>query len=238
MIVSINQPAYLPWLGYYDRIANSDLHVVLDHVQFEKNSFTNRNRIRNKQGAIWLTVPIITSGRYGNLAINTLEIANSSNWRNKHWASLQSCYSRSTYFSFYKEMYQSIYLEEWRMFMPFVRKLLLQQLFDLGITTPLVFSSELEVSGSKSDLVLNICTSLGADVYLSGPHGRNYINERAFSEAGIIVSYQDYLHPSYSQCWPGFESNLSALDLLFNHGAASLDIIKKARRSNCAYGKA
>jgi len=75
LIVSINQPAYLPWLGYFNRVANSDLHVVLDHVQYEKNSFTNRNKIRTAQGFSWLTLPLKTKGKFGNLAINTVEIA-------------------------------------------------------------------------------------------------------------------------------------------------------------------
>ena len=75
MIVSINQPAYLPWLGYFHRIAVSDLHVVLDHVQFEKNSFTNRNKVRTASGTPWLTVPVRSKGRFGDLAINEVDIA-------------------------------------------------------------------------------------------------------------------------------------------------------------------
>lgn len=83
MIVSINQPAYLPWLGYFDRIARSDIHVVLDHVQFEKNSFTNRNKIRTKEGSAWLTIPLSTKGKFGNLEIRNLEFASHGGWEKK-----------------------------------------------------------------------------------------------------------------------------------------------------------
>src|SRR5476651_588587 len=101
MRVSINQPAYLPWLGYFDRIAISDVHVVLDQVQFEKNSMTNRNKIRTSNGSSWLTVPIKTKGRFGDLSICDLEVDTSSNWRDKHWKAICQNYSRSPYFGRY-----------------------------------------------------------------------------------------------------------------------------------------
>ena len=95
MIVSINQPAYLPWLGYFHRIAVSGAHVVLDHVQFEKNSFTNRNKVRTAGGWCWLTVPVRTKGRFGDLAIRSLEIDNSTDWRARHWKTLYQSYKRA-----------------------------------------------------------------------------------------------------------------------------------------------
>src|ERR1051326_8427944 len=98
MIVSINQPAYLPWLGYFDRIAASDIHVVLDHVQFEKNSFVNRNKVRTAQGATWLTVPVETSGKFGQLPIDQLQIASDQPWARKHWKTIEQCYAHAPYF--------------------------------------------------------------------------------------------------------------------------------------------
>ena len=103
MIISINQPGYLPWAGYFDRIAKSDLHVVLDHVQFEKNSFVNRNQILGQAGPFWLTVPVRTKGRFGNLSIANLEIDTSQFWRRKHLESIRSSYSRSPFFGEYWE---------------------------------------------------------------------------------------------------------------------------------------
>ena len=109
--------------------------------------------------------------------------------------------------------------------MPFLRALLKQHVLDLGIKTPLVFSSDMAISGHKSDLILEICNSVGATTYLSGPHGQSYIDNKAFIDNGITVTYQDYKHPVYAQAWAGFESHLSILDLLFNQGMESLKII-------------
>jgi hypothetical protein len=225
MIVSINQPAYLPWLGYFERIARSDLHVVLDHVQFEKNSFTNRNKIRLKSGTTWLTIPVASKGRFGSLEINRLEFANEKTWQTKHWNSLQTNYARAPFFINYASSYERLYKSQPLLFFPFVRAFLLQHLNDLGIKTPVLFSSDLNVSGQKSDLVLNICQAVGATTYLSGALGRNYLDPNSFEAAGISIRYQNYHHPTYQQAWSGFESHLGILDLLFNHGPDSLTIL-------------
>lgn len=225
MIVSINQPAYLPWLGYFERIATSDLHVVLDHVQFEKNSFTNRNRVRTKEGAAWLTVPVATSGRFGDLAIRGLRFAAGDPWRKKHWATLRMNYARAPFFAAYAPAYEALYAREWSDFGEMSRAFLAQHLHDLGIATPLRYSSELGVGGAKGELVLNLCRATGADTYLSGPLGRDYLDPAAFADAGIALRFQDYAHPTYTQVWPGFEPRLGVLDLLFNHGPRSLEIL-------------
>lgn len=225
MIVSINQPAYLPWLGYFERIARSDLHVVLDHVQFEKNSFTNRNKVRVKDGTSWLTIPLATKGRFGDLAIRHLEFVPGDPWRKKHWATLRMNYAKAPFFAAYAPAYEALYAREWPGFMPFVRAMLEQHLHDLGIATPLRYSSEMNVGGAKSELVLNLCRATGASVYLSGALGRDYLDTAAFTAAGIEVRFQDYVHPVYRQAWPDFHSHLCVLDLLFNHGPASREIL-------------
>jgi hypothetical protein len=225
MIVSINQPAYLPWLGYFERIARSDVHVVLDHVQFEKNSFTNRNKVRTREGSTWLTVPLATKGTFGQLAIRGLEFAPNDPWQRKHWATLRMNYARAPFFARYAPAYEALYARSWDGFMPMVRALLQQHLSDLEIATPLVFSSELGVGGAKSELVLNLCRATGATTYLSGKMGRDYLDLPAFAAAGIGVAFQDYEHPVYAQTAPGFESAMGVLDLIFNHGPASREIL-------------
>lgn len=225
MIVSINQPAYLPWLGYFERIAVSDLHVVLDHVQFEKNSFTNRNKARTKEGSTWLTVPLATKGRFGDLAIHSLEFAANDPWAKKHWATLRMTYGKAPFFQQYAPAYEALYAQAWTGFMPMVRAFLRQHLRDLQIETPLRFSSEMGIGGTKSELVLNLCRATGATTYLSGALGRNYLDEAAFAAAGLGVRYQDYQHPTYAQVHGGFEPYLGVLDLIFNHGPASREIL-------------
>lgn len=225
MIVSINQPAYLPWLGYFHRIAVSDLHIVLDHVQFEKNSFCNRNKVRTKDGAAWLTVPLATKGRFGDLAIHTLEFAPHDSWQKKHWNTLRMNYAKAPCFASMAPAYERLYSQSWPSFMPMLRAFLEQHLRHLGMTTPLRYSSEMNVTGTKSDLVLNLCREVNADTYLSGALGRDYLDEASFARSGIEVRYQDYAHPTYAQCHPEFVPCLGVLDLLFNHGTASRDIL-------------
>ena len=227
MIVSINQPAYLPWLGYFHRIAVSDAHIVLDHVQFEKNSFTNRNKVRTAQGWCWLTVPVKTSGKFGELPINQIEIANQKNWALKHWQSLRLNYSNAPFFESHAAFLESIYTRPWQKFVDLTGEITAYLLDAFGIGTRLYFSSQMNASGKKDELVLNLCLELGATEYLSGPLGRNYLREDVFSNHGIKVRYDDYQHPTYPQVYPGFEPYMSALDLLCNAGPASLEIILK-----------
>jgi hypothetical protein len=225
MIVSINQPAYLPWLGYFHRIAVSDVHVVLDHVQFEKNSFTNRNKIRTRENWCWLTVPVQTAGKFGHLPICEIEIANEKNWAAKHWNSLRLNYGSAPYFSQHAAFFEGVYTRQWQRLADLTREITAYLLDAFGIKTPFHFSSQMAVSGKKDELVLNLCRELGAKTYLSGPLGRNYLREDIFQSSGIAVRYDDYRHPMYPQAHPGFEPYMAALDLLFNAGPASLKII-------------
>ena len=228
MIVSINQPAYLPWLGYFHRIAISDLHIVLDHVQFEKNSFVNRNRVRTSQRSTWLTVPVRTKGRFGNLPINLLEIDNHQGWATKHWKTIRQSYGRAAHFPATEALLEPVYAREWARLADLMRELNGHiARVSLGIQTPMKFSSEMGVTGAKSELVLNLCKAVGATVYLSGPLGRSYLQEDHFAEAGIEVRYHDYAHPSYPQCHPGFEPLMSVIDLLFNCGERSRDVLSE-----------
>lgn len=225
MIVSINQPAYLPWPGYFNRIQVSDLHIVLDHVQFEKNSYTNRNRIRIARGWAWLTVPLKTKGRFGHLAINEVEIDAERNWPAKHWNTLRQNYAKAPHFAAHARVFEELYARPWQRLADLLDASTGSMLEAFGIRTRLVRSSGMAVEGNKSELVLNLCRSAGAKVYLSGPLGRDYLDEAAFREAGVEIRYHDYAPPRYAQAYPGFESALSAVDLLFNHGPDSARIL-------------
>jgi hypothetical protein len=226
MIVSINQPAYLPWLGYFERIAASDLHIVLDHVQFEKNSFTNRNKIKTAQGASWLTVPVRTKGRFGELAIRSLEIDNATDWRAKHWKTLEQSYRRAPHFDEHAAFFEQVYRREWRLLHELLEETNGYLLRALGIATPLRSSSAMDPRGAKDELVLELCRKAGAKAYLSGALGRDYLHEEIFQQAGIRVTYQDYRHPQYPQLHGDFIPQLSVVDLLFNCGGRSLQVLK------------
>jgi len=225
MIVSINQPAYLPWLGYFHRIAVSDLHIVLDHVQFEKNSFTNRNQVRTANGPCWLTVPVATKGKFGDLSINKLEIAKEQRWADKHWGTLRANYRKAPFFAEHAPFFEQVYQKPWDRLSDLMNEITAYLLRAFCISTPLSFSSKMKAGGRKDELVLNLCREAGAATYLSGPLGRNYLHEEAFSATGIKVAYQDYQHPSYPQVYPGFESHMAAIDLLFNCGSHSREVL-------------
>jgi len=234
MIVSIMQPAYLPWLGYFHRIAISDLHIVLDHVQIDKNSktkFANRNKVRTKEGWSWLTVPTKTKGRYGRLHINQLEIAGGNSWEAKHWSTIRLNYGKAAHFAEHAAFFETIYYHHWERLVDLTSDITDYLLKAFGIATPLLKSSNMGLEGKKSDLLLNLCRSVGASVYVSGPLGRDYLDERLFEEAGLKIAYHDYRHPSYPQAYPGFEAYMSAIDLLFNCGEKSLEILMGNQRS-------
>jgi WbqC-like protein family len=225
LIVSINQPAYLGWLGYFERIASSDVHVILDHVQYEKNSFVNRNRVRTYSGSTWLTVPVKTKGRFGDLAINKLQIDNQQHWARRHVRTVETAYAGAPYWAQHAELLRNLWLSPWEKLSELCDSFTAYLLEEFKIDTPLKWSSSMNPNGNKDDLILNLCQSLGATTYLSGPFGRNYLDEGKFQDAGIDVIYQDYKHPKYPQVFTPFEPYLSALDLLLNCGPGSRDVL-------------
>jgi WbqC-like protein family len=225
MIISINQPAYLPWLGYFHRLAMSDAHVVLDTVQFEKNSFTNRNKVRTAQGWCWLTVPLKTAGRFGALAIDEVEIDNDQPWARKHWETLRLNYGKAPFFRDHAVFFETVYGQTWTKLCDLAWAITKYLLNAFDIQTTVRFSSEIGTAGKKDELVLNLCREMKAEVYLSGPLGRDYLREALFKEHSIEVCYHDYHHPTYQQAYPGFEPYMTALDLLFNAGPKSREVM-------------
>jgi hypothetical protein len=225
MIVSIHQPAYLPWLGYFHKIALSDVFVFLDTTQFEKNSFVNRNRIKTPQGPLWLTVPVSLQGHLTN-EIGHTAIAG-QHWRDKHWRTLELNYRKAPFWLRYAPELEKTYRAGYAT----IDQLCFDQLllFNrwLGLGTRIVRSSELPPTGSrKQHLVLDLCKSVRASLYVSGALGRGYLEQKAFSREGIALYFQDYQHPVYPQLWsPEFLANLSIVDLLFNEGPDSFKTI-------------
>ena len=226
MIVSINQPAYLPWLGYFDRIAQSDIHIILDHVQFEKNSNINRNKIRTLNSWSWLTVPIKTKSRYGNLSINNLEIDNSYLWKKKHLRSIEQNYSKTSFFLEYINFFEKVYMKDWFQLAPLIYEINSYIMNTLNIKTKIIKSSDLKPASKKSDLILELCKIVDAKKYISGPFGREYLDEKSFDREGIKIDYHEYIHPTYTQHNNDFIPNMSVIDLLFNEGNDSLNILR------------
>jgi hypothetical protein len=230
MIVSIMQPAYLPWLGFFDRMAASDTLILLDHVLIDRNSktkFANRNRIRTAQGWTWLTVPIRSKGRHGALHLDEIEVNNETEWAAKHWRAIELNYRRAPYFADYAGRFHALYERSWEKLAELNAAGHRAFTEALGLTTPTLLSSEMDCRESKDRLIVELCRKAGASAYISGPFGRDYLKAEDFRAAGIDLLFHDYDHPEYKQCFEGFEPYMSALDLLFNHGPEALAILRR-----------
>ena len=215
---------YLPWCGLFDRIARSDLFVLLDNVRYSKNYFINRNKIKTPHGWTWITVPVISHGKSGQIIMD-VETDGKIPWEHQHWKSLSFSYSKAPFFAKHAGFFGDLYASRHCYLNDVIQKTLTYLVQSLDITTRIVRASELGVSGKKNEYILNICRHVGADEYLSGPDGRNYLDFRQWQDAGIDILFHDYRHPVYPQLYGTFEPNMSVVDLLFNCGKSSKEIL-------------
>ena len=222
MILTAHQPVYLPWLGLFHTIAISDLFISFDQVQYLKKDWNNRNKIKSQQGPIWLTVPVLTKGHYKK-RICDIEINNSLPWARKHWRTIKTAYAKAPHFSKYADFFEDLYRQKWDTLNGLNLYMLKWFLQTLGIKVPVRSAGEFHFKGTKSTLVLDMCSQVDADHYLFGALGKNYADLPSFEQAGISVHFQNYIHPVYPQLHGEFISHLSIIDLLFNCGDESLD---------------
>lgn len=211
MRLSIHQPAYLPWLGYLEKIAHSDMFVVLDTVAYSKNSFDNRNRICINGTDKWLTIPLATAGHFG-ANYNQIYPAQDK-WVLSHLAQIETAYRHSPNFDKYFPGLETSYARGNFLTYPSLGNICWSMLdyftTSFGITTKIVRARDFQFVGKGSQLILNICQQLGADEYYSGRMGRDYLDELEFARAGIKIIYQDYTPPNY----------YAAIHQLFTRGA-------------------
>lgn len=225
MTIGILQPGYLPWLGFFEQIYKSDVFVIYDDVQYDKDSWRNRNKIKTSKGTQWLTVPVRIRFEEHPL-INEVKINNALDWKKKHLFSIKQNYAKAKYFKNYIDIFEEVYSKPWEYLididMYFIQKLVEY----LGMAgKEIVMSSTLGIKGERLEKLVKICKIFGANIFYEGFSGRNYIDERYFSDEGIKIEYQDYKHPVYNQLYGDFIPYLSVIDLLFNHGENSLSIL-------------
>ena len=230
MIVAVHQPHFLPWLGYLDRMARADLFIVLDHVQFERRNYQNRTLMLLEGRARWLTVPVVQRSQKERIVdkqIDNRADSSARHWGHNHFLTLRYAYRHAPFFNLYGAQLQEIFDGRWDSLVELNQTLLdyLREILD--IRTPMVRSSTLGVAGRRSELILNLCQSVGADTYLCGMGGcRTYLDREAFARAGIKMEWQDFHHPRYPQCGDSpFTQGLTALDLLFNCGPLSRSLL-------------
>ena len=225
MIVAIHQPQYLPWLGYFDKIRRANVFCFLDNVQYKKNDWQNRNRIKTAHGWQWLTVPV--HYRYPQ-KIREVTINNHGKWKNKHLQALISNYSRAHFFKEIADSLKQAYSENWESISELNIFLIKRLAAALGLGHKLfVKASDFTLSEDSTDRLVDICKKLKADTYLAGQDGVKYMNMDRFEQSGIQVIIQDFQHPVYPQVFGDFQSHMSVVDLLFNCGAKSLEIIEE-----------
>lgn len=223
--VTVLQPGYLPWLGFFDQMRRSDVFVYYDDVQYDKHGWRNRNRIKAPTGPAWLTVPVLDSGRHGQ-AILDAEIDNRLPWARKHLGSIRQYYAQAPGFDAAYPELESLLKRPWRYLVDLDLTLADWLGGRLGVRGTIARSSELGIRGERSRRLLEICRHFGADRYLSGNAAQSYLEVELFAAEGIQVEWQNFRHPVYPQRYGEFLSHLSALDLLLNAGQASAQVMR------------
>jgi hypothetical protein len=225
---AIMQPTFLPWVGYFALMDSVDEFVFLDDVQFDKRSWQQRNRIKTANGPLWLTVPVRTKGLYHQLIKDVKIDLENRDFPHNHIRSIQHNYSKAPWFDTMSSTVLDILAGPHESLCDLNIALTLHIKEQLGIGTATCRSSAFGADTKKTGRLAEICQKLGAGLYVSPPGSRSYLDAELglFAGLGIEVRYFEYEHPVYRQQFAEFQSHMSALDLLFNEGPGSMNIIR------------
>lgn len=214
---AIMQPTYLPWLGYFDLMRSVNLFIIYDHVQFEKQSWQQRNRIRNKQGEIMLTIPVSKTNGLAT-RIKDVRIDLARNPLRKHLESIKFSYQKARNFSIFYPELERIYIQEYTFLLDLNMRLIEFGAKALGLTPRFLFSSEMGIDIGRVESLIEICKQNRITNYFSPIGSKGYIEQNdIFFSNSIKLTYQNYSHPQYPQLhYPDFISHLSFIDFLFN----------------------
>ncbi|MFZ1803395.1 MAG: WbqC family protein [Nitrospira sp.] len=227
--MTIHQPQFLPWLGYLDKIDQADLFIMLDTVQFKKNEWQNRNRIRTAKGWQWLTVPVL---QHFGQRIDEVLMNQTVTWKAQHLRALDMHYARAPYRNRYLAQLREIYSAPWNKLSD-LNKATVQWLLEaFGITTLVHHASDYAARDEPTDRLIDLCQVVGATEYLAGPGAEHYMDKPRFESSGVRLDIQVFQHPIYRQVYEPFEPNLSALDLLLMEGPDALTILRQTRPMN------
>ena len=215
--VAISQSDYIPWKGYFDLIHDVDLFLFYDDVQFTKNDWRNRNKVKTPTGLLWLTIPV---GTDLNRLICEVSL-NDRRWQNKHWKTIVQLYGKTPFFKDYQSFLEYIYLENRWDNLSKLNQFIIKSISKdfLGIKTTFLNSSDFLSQGKKQDRVINLLKVVNADVYISGPAAKAYLEPGRFLKESIKLVWKNYsCYPEYTQFYPPFEHGVTILDLLFHTG--------------------
>ena len=223
--IAILQSNYIPWKGYFDIIKQVDEFIFYDDVQYTKNDWRNRNKIKTSSGPLWLTIPV----RQENLSqkINETKVSQ-DNWAEKHWKSISLNYSKAPFYNLYKERLELFFMEMKSPYLSEINRSAIELLNSfLGIKTALTSSADYKLIEGKNERLIDLILQAGGTHYLSGPSAKDYIREDLFKEAGIEISWMDYSgYIEYPQLFPPFVHAVSVLDLILNTGPDSKEFMK------------
>lgn len=209
------QSNYIPWRGYFDLISKVDEFIIYDCVQYTKNDWRNRNLIKTPNGKQWLTIPVYHKL---NQKIDEIIVADNS-WNINHWQTIEQFYNKAKYFDEYKDIFYDTYLHMSTVYLSLINLCFIEIICEIfKIDTPIINSSELEIKGSRSERLVNICKQRGAKKYLSGPAAKNYLDVDLMNSEGISVEWMTYDYPEYKQLHPPFDQKVTILDMIFNCG--------------------
>jgi len=238
MIITGHQPNYLPYLGFFHKISLADQperplgragkFVIVDTTQYVKRGpfgWINRNKIRTKEGWQWLTVPVLSKGKYTQRIIDTF-IDNSKDWQHQHWRAISLAYQKAHHFNEHKNFFRKIYETKWEKLADISEAIIRYVIDALGIKIEITKTSVIGADGKGADLIIDMCKKLGADTYIHGKHGKDYIDPVKFADNNIKCIYQEFTHPVYRQIYEPFMPEMSVIDLLFNCGPESLNVLK------------
>ncbi|WP_405908740.1 WbqC family protein [Streptomyces sp. NBC_00828] len=226
--VAIHQPHYLPYCGYLDKWDQADLFILLDDAQFTRGGWQNRNFIKTEQGCHLLTAPVRHEG-FRPLSGTALDYTR--RWDRSHIRTLQQAYAQAPHRHLLSTHIEEVYCRTWSVLSELAIGCTLSFGRQFRIETPTVLASSLNVPGSSSQRLADLCRAVGADAYLAGDGCRVYLDEQPFDKAGIEVLWQGFTHPRWRQLHGrhGFLSHLSALDLLLNTGPDALFALRGPR---------
>jgi hypothetical protein len=216
--VAILQSNYIPWKGYFDLIAAVDEFIIYDEMQYTKNDWRNRNKIKTVKGVEWLTIPV----RIESLSqkINETQIF-ADNWAIKHAKTLQANYAKAKCFGQTKDFIFGLYNDAAKTkLLSEINFIFISRICSfLGIDTKLSFSTDYGLIEGKSERLVDLCQKAGATHYLSGPAAKDYLDLPLFEQNSIAVQWMDYSgYDAYAQLFPPFEHGVSIIDLIFNEG--------------------
>ena len=225
MIVSTGRPYFAPFPGFFSRVHQSDIFVVLDSVQFPRGTtWITRNRFKNDQGTLWMTIPVWKKG-LGLQKIHEVRICHDSQLRVKHLKSLKQAYASAPYFPDHRAFLNHIFSGKIERLIDFNMAIIRHLLLHLGIDTEVRLLSELTIHARGEQLLVEICRYFNASSYLAPGAAAGYLDNRTFENAGIKLALHKPKSRVYPQLWGKFLPDLSAFDLVFNCGPKARDIM-------------